>query len=36
MDRKVGVIGMGSFGAAIAMLLSCNSDVLIYSRFNVH
>jgi len=32
MDRKVGVVGMGSFGAAIANLLSHNSDVLIYSR----
>jgi len=32
MVKKVGVVGMGSFGAAIAMLLSCNSDVLIYSR----
>lgn len=32
MERKVGVVGMGSFGAAIANLLSCSSDVLIYSR----
>jgi len=32
MSKKIGVVGMGSFGAAIANLLSCNSDVLIYSR----
>ncbi len=32
MNKKVGVVGMGSFGAAIAKLLSYNSDVLIYSR----
>ncbi len=32
MERKVGVVGMGSFGAALSMLLSCNTDVLIYSR----
>ncbi len=32
MDRKVGVVGMGSFGAALSMLLSCNTDVLMYSR----
>ena len=32
MDKKVGVVGMGSFGAAIANLLSCNTGVLFYSR----
>ncbi len=32
MEKKVGVVGMGSFGAAISMLLSSNSDVLVYSR----
>ena len=32
MNNKVGVVGMGSFGAAIANLLSCNTEVLIYSR----
>lgn len=32
MYRKVGVIGMGSFGVAIANLLSNNTDVLLYSR----
>ena len=34
MDKrtKVGVIGMGSFGAAISDLLAENTDVLLYSR----
>lgn len=32
MDKPVGVIGGGSFGTAIAMLLSHNSDVLVYVR----
>lgn len=32
MNKKVGVVGMGSFGAAIANLLSNNTDVIIYSR----
>ena len=32
MNKKVGVIGMGSFGVAIANLISNNSDVLLYSR----
>ena len=32
MDRKVGVVGMGSFGAALSMLLSYNTDVLVFSR----
>jgi glycerol-3-phosphate dehydrogenase (NAD(P)+) len=32
MDKKVGIIGMGSFGAAIAGLISGNSDVLMYGR----
>lgn len=32
MSKKVGVVGMGSFGAAIANLLSNNTDVIIYSR----
>ncbi len=32
MNKKVGVIGMGSFGVAIANLLSNNSNVLLYSR----
>lgn len=32
MDKPVGVIGGGSFGTAIAMLLSYNSDVIMYAR----
>lgn len=32
MSRKVGIIGMGSFGAAMANILSHNCDVLLYSR----
>ncbi len=32
MNRKTGVVGMGSFGAALAMLLSNNTNVFIYSR----
>ncbi len=34
MNSQVGVVGMGSFGAALAKLLSPNTDVLIYSRNN--
>jgi glycerol-3-phosphate dehydrogenase (NAD(P)+) len=32
MKKAVGVIGMGSFGIAVANLISHNSDVLLYSR----
>ncbi|MFA0960719.1 NAD(P)H-dependent glycerol-3-phosphate dehydrogenase [Roseivirga sp. BDSF3-8] len=32
MSRPIGVIGAGSFGAAVTNLLSKNSDVLIYAR----
>ena len=31
-NKYVGVIGAGSFGTAIANLLACNSDVLLYTR----
>jgi glycerol-3-phosphate dehydrogenase (NAD(P)+) len=31
-DKKVGVIGAGSFGTAVANLLARNSDVLLYAR----
>lgn len=31
-NQQVGVLGAGSFGTAIAMLLSRNVDVLLYSR----
>ena len=31
-QKKVGVIGSGSFGIAIATLLAHNVDVLIYTR----
>ena len=30
--NKIGVIGAGSFGTTVAMLLSHNTDVLLYSR----
>ena len=30
--NPVGVLGAGSFGTAIANLLACNSDVLLFSR----
>jgi glycerol-3-phosphate dehydrogenase (NAD(P)+) len=30
--KKIGVIGAGSFGTTVAMLLSHNTDVLLYSR----
>ncbi len=32
MSKKVGVVGMGSFGAAISSLLSAKSDVILYGR----
>ena len=32
MNKKVGVVGMGSFGAAISKLLACNTEVLFFSR----
>lgn len=32
MKKKVGVIGAGNFGTAISMLLSKNTEVLLYSR----
>jgi glycerol-3-phosphate dehydrogenase (NAD(P)+) len=31
-DNKIGVVGFGSFGAAVADLLAENGDVLLYSR----
>jgi len=31
-SETVGVIGAGSFGTAVANLLACNADVLLYSR----
>lgn len=31
-EKKVGVIGAGSFGTAVANLLARNSDVLLYAR----
>ncbi len=32
VKQPVGIIGAGSFGTAIANLLACNVDVLLYSR----
>ena len=32
MKKPVGIIGAGSFGVAVAKLLSQNTDVLMYSR----
>lgn len=31
-SKPVGIIGAGSFGTALANLLACNTDVLIYTR----